>query len=113
MTEEVRTSTVSERPAETPELLPSYFSRIDKGRLLSRGEEMDLARGGQAGGRRATARRGAEHARRRARREGAGAGAGGGGGPRPGGAGRRPPRQAAAYREEPQARGEHSQEVQG
>ena len=53
MTEEVRTSTVSERPAETPELLPSYFSRIDKGKLLSRDEEMDLARGAQAGDRRA------------------------------------------------------------
>ena len=56
MTEEVRTSTVLERPAETPELLPSYFSRIDKGRLLSRGEEMDLARGAQAGDRRARQR---------------------------------------------------------
>jgi len=56
MTEEVRTSTVSERPAETPELLPNYFSRIDKGRLLSRGEEMSLARGAQAGDRRARQR---------------------------------------------------------
>ena len=56
MMEEVRTSTVSERPAETPELLPSYFSRIDKGRLLSRGEEMSLARGAQAGDRRARQR---------------------------------------------------------
>src|SRR4028118_599390 len=56
MTEEVRTSTVSERPAETPELLPSYFSRIDKGRLLSRGEEMSLARGAQAGDSRARQR---------------------------------------------------------
>src|SRR4028119_715096 len=54
--EEVRTSTVSERPAETAERLPSYFSRIDKGRLLSRGEEMDLARGAQAGDRRARQR---------------------------------------------------------
>jgi RNA polymerase primary sigma factor len=56
MTEEVRMSTVSERPAETPELLPSYFSRIDKGRLLSRDEEMSLARGAQAGDRRARQR---------------------------------------------------------
>jgi RNA polymerase primary sigma factor len=53
MTDEVRMSIVSERPAETPELLPSYFSRIDKGKLLSRDEEMDLARGAQAGDRRA------------------------------------------------------------
>ncbi len=49
MTEEARVSVVSERPAETPELLPSYFSRIDKGKLLSKREEMDLARGAQAG----------------------------------------------------------------
>ena len=53
MTDEVRMSTVTERPAETPELLPSYFSRIDKGKLLSRNEEMSLARGAQAGDRRA------------------------------------------------------------
>ena len=56
MTEEVRTSTVSERPAETPELLPSYFSRIDKGRLLSRGEEMDLSTRAKVGDRRARQR---------------------------------------------------------
>ena len=56
MTDEVRMSIVSERPAETPELLPSYFSRIDKGKLLSRDEEMDLARGAQAGDRRARQR---------------------------------------------------------
>src|SRR4028118_959226 len=56
MTEEVLMSTVSERPAETPELLPSYFSRIDKGRLLSRDEEMSLARGAQAGDRHARQR---------------------------------------------------------
>ena len=49
-------SSVSGRPAETPELLPSYFARIDKGTLLSRGEEMDLARGAQAGDRRARQR---------------------------------------------------------
>ncbi|HKH12872.1 MAG TPA: RNA polymerase sigma factor RpoD/SigA [Rubrobacter sp.] len=49
-------STVSERPAETPELLPSYFARIDKGRLLSKREEMDLARGAQAGDERARRR---------------------------------------------------------
>ncbi len=56
MTEEARMGAVSERPAETPELLPSYFSRIDKGRLLSRGEEMSLARGARAGDRRARQR---------------------------------------------------------
>ena len=56
MTDEARVSSVSERPAETPELLPSYFSRIDKGTLLSREEEMDLARGAQVGDRRARQR---------------------------------------------------------
>ena len=56
MTEEARISVVSERPAETPELLPSYFARIDKGKLLSKREEMSLARGAQAGDRRARQR---------------------------------------------------------
>jgi RNA polymerase primary sigma factor len=59
MIEEVRMSTmgtVSERPAETPELLPSYFARIDKGKLLSKNEEMALARGAQAGDERARKR---------------------------------------------------------
>ena len=56
MTEEARVSVVSERPAETPELLPSYFARIDKGKLLSREEEMSLARGAQSGDRRARQR---------------------------------------------------------
>jgi RNA polymerase primary sigma factor len=56
MTEEARVGVVSERPAETPELLPSYFARIDKGKLLSREEEMSLARGAQSGDRRARQR---------------------------------------------------------
>ncbi len=56
MAEEARISVMSERPAETPELLPSYFARIDKGRLLSKREEMDLARGAQAGDERARKR---------------------------------------------------------
>ena len=56
MTEEARISVVSERPAETPELLPSYFARIDKGKLLSKREEMALARGAQAGDERARKR---------------------------------------------------------
>jgi RNA polymerase primary sigma factor len=49
MAEETRLSVVQERPAETPELLPSYFARIDKGKLLSRDEEFDLARAAQSG----------------------------------------------------------------
>ena len=56
MAEEIRTSTVRERPEATPELLPSYFARIDKGRLLSRDEELDLARRAGAGDRRARQR---------------------------------------------------------
>ncbi len=56
MAEEIRTSTVRERPEATPELLPSYFARIDKGRLLSRDEELDLARRARAGDRRARQR---------------------------------------------------------
>jgi RNA polymerase primary sigma factor len=44
------------RGSETPEPLPGYFARIDKGRLLSRGEEMDLARRAEAGDSRARQR---------------------------------------------------------
>src|SRR5215203_7417595 len=39
----------SERPAETPELIPSYFARIDKGKLLTHEEEVDLSRRAKAG----------------------------------------------------------------
>ncbi len=56
MANETNMSLVSERPSETPELLPSYFARIDKGKLLSREEEMDLATRAKAGERRARQR---------------------------------------------------------
>ena len=56
MTDEAYTTTASERPSETPELLPGYFARIDKGKLLSREEEFDLARRAQSGDRRARQR---------------------------------------------------------
>jgi RNA polymerase primary sigma factor len=56
MTEKAYTSAVSERVSETPELLPSYFARIDKGTLLTHGEEVDLARRAKAGDRRARQR---------------------------------------------------------
>ncbi len=49
MTNESYTSVVNERPSETPELLPSYFARIDKGTLLTHGEEVDLARRAKVG----------------------------------------------------------------
>src|SRR5919112_3093861 len=39
----------AERPAETPDLIPSYFARIDKGKLLSREEEVDLSKRAKAG----------------------------------------------------------------
>src|SRR5215211_538244 len=51
MTNEPYTSMVNERPSETPELLTSYFARIDKGSLLTHREEIDLskrAKGGDA-----------------------------------------------------------------
>src|SRR5215204_4841860 len=39
----------SERPSETPDLIPSYFARIDKGKLLTHEEEVDLSRRAKAG----------------------------------------------------------------
>jgi RNA polymerase primary sigma factor len=56
MTNEAQATLSSGRPAETPELLPGYFARIDKGKLLSREEEMGLARRAQDGDRRARQR---------------------------------------------------------
>lgn len=40
---------VEERPSETPDLLPGYFARIDKGKLLTRDEEVDLSKRARAG----------------------------------------------------------------
>ncbi len=56
MTNEAQATLSSGLPAETPELLPGYFARIDKGKLLSREEEMGLARRAQDGDRRARQR---------------------------------------------------------
>jgi RNA polymerase primary sigma factor len=39
----------SERPSETPDLIPSYFARIDKGKLLTHAEEIDLSKRAKAG----------------------------------------------------------------
>src|SRR5688572_3108097 len=39
----------NERPAETPDLIPGYFARIDKGNLLTHREEIDLSKGAKAG----------------------------------------------------------------
>lgn len=41
---------------ETPDLIPGYFARIDKGKLLTHEEEIDLSRRAQAGDRRARQR---------------------------------------------------------
>jgi RNA polymerase primary sigma factor len=42
-----------ERSSEAPELIPSYFARIDKGELLTRAEEVDLSRRARDGDERA------------------------------------------------------------
>jgi RNA polymerase primary sigma factor len=56
MINEAYTTVAPERALETPELLPSYFARIDKGTLLTHGEEVDLARRAKAGDTRARQR---------------------------------------------------------
>src|SRR5215211_6282010 len=38
-----------ERPSEVPDLIPSYFARIDKGNLLTHAEEIGLSKRAQAG----------------------------------------------------------------
>ena len=40
---------VATRAAETPELISSYFARVDKGALLTHAEEVDLSRRAKAG----------------------------------------------------------------
>ena len=45
-----------ERPSEAPELIPSYFARIDKGELLTRAEEVDLSKRAKAGDQKARQR---------------------------------------------------------
>jgi RNA polymerase primary sigma factor len=46
-----KTSTTrgQERPSETPDLIPSYFAHIDKGKLLTHAEEVDLSKRAKAG----------------------------------------------------------------
>src|SRR3712207_5989679 len=45
-----------ERGSETPDLIPGYFARIDKGELLTHAEEIDLSRRAKAGDRKARQR---------------------------------------------------------
>ena len=40
---------ITTREAETPELISSYFARIDKGSLLTHAQEVDLSRRARAG----------------------------------------------------------------
>jgi RNA polymerase primary sigma factor len=49
--ETVRTAEMRrpERESETPELIPGYFARIDKGELLTHAEEIELSRRARAG----------------------------------------------------------------
>ena len=56
MTDKGSDTVIAERTSETPELLPGYFARIDKVRLISREEEVDLARRAKAGDERARQR---------------------------------------------------------
>ena len=53
---DVSTAFVPERPSATPELLPEYFGRIDKGKLLTHEEEMELSRRAKRGDRKARKR---------------------------------------------------------
>jgi len=45
-----------ERGSETPELIPGYFARIDKGELLTHPEEIDLSKRAKAGDKKARQR---------------------------------------------------------
>jgi len=45
-----------ERPSETPDLIPCYFAHIDKGKLLTHAEEIDLSKRAKAGDKRARQR---------------------------------------------------------
>jgi RNA polymerase primary sigma factor len=45
-----------ERPSETPDLIPGYFAHIDKGKLLTHAEEIDLSKRAKAGDKRARQR---------------------------------------------------------
>jgi len=50
------TVTRQERGSETPELIPGYFARIDKGSLLTHAEEIDLSKRAKAGDKKARQR---------------------------------------------------------
>src|SRR5215211_3223249 len=56
MTETPTTRRVARTKEEAPELLPDYFARIDKGKLLTHQEEIDLSKRAKAGDKRARQR---------------------------------------------------------
>ncbi|MEJ7870710.1 MAG: sigma-70 factor domain-containing protein, partial [Rubrobacteraceae bacterium] len=49
MANKVQGTLQAERTSEAPELLPGYFARIDKGKLLTHREEIDLSNRAKAG----------------------------------------------------------------
>jgi RNA polymerase primary sigma factor len=49
MTETLTTQRAAQTKEEAPELLPDYFGRIDKGKLLTHREEIDLSKRAKAG----------------------------------------------------------------
>jgi RNA polymerase primary sigma factor len=53
MISEIQRTRRTQRTNEVPELLPSYFARIDKGELLTHRQEMRLSRRTKAGDERA------------------------------------------------------------
>jgi RNA polymerase primary sigma factor len=53
---EAKDTTRRGRTTETPELLPDYFARIDKGKLLTHEEEIDLSKRAKAGDKKARQR---------------------------------------------------------
>ena len=56
MIETPTTRRVAQTKEEAPELLPDYFARIDKGKLLTHQEEIDLSKRAKAGDQKARQR---------------------------------------------------------
>ncbi len=52
----ISTTRAQGRPSETPDLIPDYFARIDKGELLTHAEEVDLSKRAKAGDKKARQR---------------------------------------------------------
>jgi RNA polymerase primary sigma factor len=52
----ISTTRAPERPSDTPDLIPGYFAHIDKGKLLTHAEEVDLSKRAKDGDKRARRR---------------------------------------------------------